>query len=56
MYLLYSTDDMKSVIDSVGTIKEKVKGLKIISFEGKGHFDIDQINTDKFPELLGLLI
>lgn len=55
-HLLYSTDDMPSVIESVRIITSEVENLNVTVFEGKGHFCFDDLGTEKFPELLELII
>lgn len=47
-----STNDMKEVQDSVEILKNKVKDIKIIEFQNKGHFCFDDMGTVEFPELL----
>ncbi len=47
-----SRNDMKSVQDSVEVIKNKLKNIKIVEFENKGHFCFKDLGTDEFPELL----
>ncbi|MCX6755079.1 MAG: alpha/beta hydrolase [Candidatus Nomurabacteria bacterium] len=46
-----STDDMQEVQDSIKTLKEKIKGIKVVEFEKKGHFSYSDIGLE-FPELL----
>ena len=48
--LFYSTDDEKSILDSVDKILSHYKNIKIYSFENKGHFVYSSIGST-FPEL-----
>lgn len=47
-----STNDMKEVQDSVEILKNKIKDIKIVEFQNKGHFCFDDMGTVEFPELL----
>ncbi|MES2416091.1 MAG: hypothetical protein V4504_00090 [Patescibacteria group bacterium] len=47
-----STNDTKDVQDSVEILKNKIKNVKIIEFQNYGHFCLDDMGTDVFPELL----
>ena len=48
--LFYSTDDEKSILDSVDKILSHYKNIKVHSFENKGHFVYNTIGST-FPEL-----
>lgn len=48
--LFYSTDDEKSILDSVNKILSYYKNFKVYSFENKGHFVYSTIGST-FPEL-----
>lgn len=48
--LFYSTDDEKSILDSVNKILSYYKNFKVYSFENKGHFVYRTIGST-FPEL-----
>ena len=50
--LFNSTNDDKSIHDSVAIIKEKVKNLSYKEFDNYGHFCLEDMNTVEFPELL----
>lgn len=54
--VLYSTDDFHSVIDSVKILKEKLIGAEFKEFTDKGHFVLDSLKTEEFPELLELIL
>ena len=47
-----STNDMEEVRGSVKILTEKIKGVKIVEFQNKGHFCFDDMRTEEFPELL----
>ena len=47
-----STNDMKEVQDTVEILKNKIKDIKIVEFQNKGHFCFDDMGTVEFPELL----
>lgn len=51
-----SSDDEPSVIKTVDILKEKVHGLKLNEFVGKGHFTKSSLGTEEFPELLEELL
>jgi len=51
--ILNSTNDMKTVQDSVAILKEEVKNLMVVDFQNRGHFCYADIGT-KFPELLNV--
>lgn len=47
-----SSDDEPSVVKTVDILREKVKGLKFKKYTDKGHFVIDSLGTEEFPDLL----
>lgn len=47
-----SSDDEPSVVKTVDILREKVKGLKFKEYTDKGHFVIDSLGTEEFPDLL----
>ncbi|GAC1387651.1 MAG: hypothetical protein NVS1B7_0180 [Candidatus Saccharimonadales bacterium] len=47
-----SANDVKSVKNSEKIIKEKLRNLKIIELENRGHFTLHGLKTEQFPELL----
>lgn len=55
-YLLISKDDDKDIHDSVKIIQENLPEIKIHNFENMGHFTFGQMHTEKFPELLNLVL
>lgn len=52
LVLFESLNDAKSVQKSVEIVKKKLNNLKVIQFENKGHFIIEHMGTEEFPELL----
>ncbi len=50
-----STNDMQEVQDSIKILKEKIKDLKVVEFENKGHFCYEDIGLE-FPELFNEVI
>lgn len=51
----YSDDDEESVIKTVKIIKDKVSGIEYKEFHNYGHFCINDLKSEKFPELLSLI-
>jgi len=47
-----SRDDMESVHTSVKKIMDTISNIKLTEFEGKGHFCLEDMGTDAYPELL----
>lgn len=54
--VMYSTDDDPEVLKSVETLKASLKGARFEEFTGKGHFVLSSLKSEKFPELLALLV
>jgi len=52
IHLIYSENDMQSVLESVATIQSKIKNIQIKKFKLHGHFTYGEMRTTKFPELL----
>lgn len=52
---IYSTDDAESVIESVNILKSTIHTMDICEFTHKGHFVLESMKTDVFPELLSIL-
>ncbi len=50
--LFSSTDDMDVVQQSIKEIVKKVKDINVVEFQNYGHFCINDMKTEKFPELL----
>ncbi len=47
-----SDDDMEAIHTSVGKIVNNVTDIKLVEFTGKGHFCLNDLGTEEFPELL----
>ena len=52
LIMFSSSNDVKSVKDSEEIIKRKLKNLKVVELENKGHFTLHSLGTVEFPELL----
>ncbi len=50
--IMYSIDDQQSVIKSIDILKSKLRDAKFVEFTDKGHFVLDSLKTNEFPELL----
>jgi len=55
LIVMYSTDDYPDILESVGILKSEIKDAKFQEFQNKGHFVLDSLKTEKFPELLANL-
>lgn len=47
-----SSDDEPSVVKTVEILKEKVAGLNLKEYTDKGHFCLEDLGSNEFPELL----
>ncbi len=56
LYVLYSTDDDPQVLTSIATLKAILQNGVFQEFTNKGHFVLNSLKTEKFPELLSLLV
>lgn len=54
--IFYSTDDHQTVKTSVEQIKQADKNAQMKQFDDKGHFTLNDMKSDKFPELVEFLI
>ena len=54
--IFISHDDDQEELTSFEILKEVVVGLKIREFDGKGHFILEHMATDEFPELRDYLL
>jgi predicted alpha/beta hydrolase family esterase len=54
--IIYSTDDDSEIFKSLDMIKSKIKNLQIKEFHGKGHFVLNSLKSEKFPELLDIIL
>lgn len=51
-----SSDDEPSVIKTVEILKSKVAGLNLNEYSDKGHFCLEDLGSNEFPELLYTII
>ena len=51
-----SDNDMEDVKQSVKTIMDTIKNVKLHEFHNYGHFCYGDMKTDKFPELLQVIL
>ncbi len=54
--VMYSTDDMESVLTTINLLKSNTKDLQFQEFNDQGHFVLNSMKSEKFPELLNNLI
>lgn len=54
--IMYSTDDMAEVSASIDILKAKLRNVEFKEFKDKGHFVLNSLKTDQFPELLSILL
>lgn len=52
LYIFNSTDDFTAIHKSVEMLKESVDDIQYREFQDKGHFCIEDLGTEEFPELL----
>lgn len=50
--ILHSTNDGEGVKNSVKTLTEKLRDIRYVELENKGHFTLKGLGTEEFPELL----
>ena len=56
MTVFISDDDEQEELTSVETLKSEVADLDIREFSGKGHFILEHMKTEEFPELRDFLL
>ena len=56
LHLLASEDDDLDIHQSVKIITKALPAIKLHNFSDMGHFTYGQMKTEKFPELLTILI
>ncbi len=54
--IMYSTDDDPEIIKSIEQIKSTTKNIQYQEFHDKGHFVLGSLKSEKFPELLSLIL
>lgn len=52
----YSDNDEQDVLKTVEIMKKTAVGIKYKEFHNYGHFCFDDLKTEKFPELLELIV
>lgn len=48
----YSDNDEDDILKTVEILKSKIPQAEFREFKGLGHFCIEDLHTEKFPELL----
>ena len=57
IHILFSVDDnVDGVLQSVEIIKKSLSRVKLHKFQNKSHFTFKDLETEKFPELLEILL
>jgi len=54
--LVYSIDDDSDILESVKFIKNNLDNVQCVEFKDKGHFVLNSLKTEEFPELLSLIL
>lgn len=54
--IMYSTDDMSHILESISILKSKVTGAEFQEFTDKGHFVLEDLKSVELPEVLNNLI
>jgi uncharacterized protein len=54
--LFISLDDHKEEQDVAEQLKQGIAGLKVQEFTDKGHFTLEEMGTEEFPELRNFLL
>lgn len=54
--IMYSTDDYPDILATINILKLKLKDVKFEEFHDKGHFVLGSLKSEKFPELLSLIL
>lgn len=55
-HILVSNDDKDDILESVDIIKNKLSGINLHEFTNYRHFCLSHMKTDKFPELLNIIV
>lgn len=50
--IIHSTNDHDPIQKSVKKLRSQLKGIKYVELENKGHFTLNGLDTEEFPELL----
>ena len=54
--VMYSTDDDPAILKSIEILKSKLTNVNWKEFHDKGHFVLGDLKTEKFPELLSIIL
>ncbi len=54
--VMYSLDDEDYILDSIEKIKKETENISFIEYKDKGHFCIEDLGGEEFPELLDLIL
>jgi len=54
--MIYSIDDDLDVLESVKFLKNNLNNVQCVEFKDKGHFVLNSLKTEEFPELLSLIL
>ncbi len=54
--ILYSTDDHPEIIRSIEILQSNLLNTNFKKFTDKGHFTLSSLKSDKFPELLEIIL
>lgn len=56
IHLFISQDDEEEILESLDIIKNSISGVIYHEFSDYGHFCLSDMKTDRFPELLNVII
>lgn len=56
IHLFISKDDESDILTSFETIRGALPNATVHEFEDKGHFTLEEMKTEKFPELLETIL
>ena len=54
--VLYSLDDEDEILNTIKVLKKETEGINFIEYKDKGHFCIEDLGGEEFPELLDLVL
>lgn len=54
--VMYSTDDYPDILESVKILKSRLSHADFKKLTDKGHFVLDSLKTEKFPELMEVIL
>lgn len=55
-HLFYSKDDDEDILQSAKLITDNIPAVKVHELNNLGHFTVNDMNTEKFPELLEVIL